>query len=126
MVRFLSSILHFLTRSKQFKQGKNYYVSTYLVLARLLWAQKNYEKLKSSLSCPNTLFGMLDSWLLYKFKMGVIDFNENLLDTYEHISDISNSSVTGFFNPFEKKNAWWALLMFPINVSSKAYKEKNA
>lgn len=116
MLRFVSSILYFLTRKKQFMQAKNYSATTYLVVTRLLWAQKNYQKLKSSLDCPNTVYGMLDTWLLYKFKMGLIDFNENLLETYDHISDISNSSATGFFNPFEQKYAWWAFLMFSINV----------
>lgn len=62
------------------------------------------------------MFGTLDSWLLYKLRSGT---SQNKY--VEHISDITNCSATGFYDPFTLNWGDWALKLFSINVRELCY-----
>lgn len=117
VIRGGSTVLYRVTGKKHFKQGKYFKLSTMMVAPRLLWVKTYNRNLKKSINHKGAFYGALETWLLYKLKTGLIDFNENLSELYEHVSDYSNSSVTGFFDPFSLSYAWWTFLAFKIEVS---------
>lgn len=87
-----------------------------MVAPRLLWVKNYNRNLKKAIAHKGAFYGALETWLLYKFKTGAVDYNEDISELYEHVSDYSNSSVTGFFDPFSLSYAWWAFLSFKIEV----------
>lgn len=78
---------------------------------------KNNKSLQDALKKNNAVFGTLDSWLLFRLKLGQSAFTKGSQEHYEHVSDISSCSATGFFDPFAMKWASWAFQMFPLEVS---------
>lgn len=78
---------------------------------------KNNKGLKDALKKNTAVFGTLDSWLLFRLRLGPSAFiKATNHENYEHISDISSCSATGFFDPFSMKWASWAFQMFPLEV----------
>lgn len=52
------------------------------------------------------MFGTLETWLLYKFSKSKL-----------HITDISNASATGFYDPFVCQwGGWAAALGIPLEI----------
>ena len=72
----------------------------------------NNIKLKRSVIEGKALFGTLDSWLLYKLRM-----SPNSEKHPEHISDITNASATGFYDPFDQAYSPWMLKEFGFDES---------
>lgn len=54
------------------------------------------EELKEALKNNTAYFGTLESWLLFKLRLGRHITGEPIMKDIEHISDISNCSATGF------------------------------
>lgn len=70
---------------------------------------RNNRKLKEAMLSSRAVFGTLDTFLLYKLK------NVNGLEKFEPITDITNASATGFFDPFTMKTIPMNLKYFKIN-----------
>jgi glycerol kinase len=64
---------------------------------------QNVEALKKAAKCQQVMFGTVDTWLLYKLTGGKL-----------HVTDVSNASATGFYDPFTMKWAYWVLRLFNI------------
>jgi len=73
------------------------------VTLRLVWMLQNVEALKKAAKCHQVMFGTVDTWLLYKLTEGKL-----------HVTDVSNASATGFYDPFTMKWAYWVLRLFNI------------
>lgn len=70
---------------------------------RFVWVLQNIPELKQAVQNKNALFGTVDSWLIYKFTSGRL-----------HVTDVSNASATGFFDPFISSWAAWAKIALKI------------
>lgn len=93
--------------------------STYFSCSKLRWFLDNEPKVKEAYEACDLMFGTVDTWLLY-----------NLTHNHSFISDITNSSRTGFMNLDtldydEEMLRYWDLNMKKINlpkiVSSSEY-----
>ncbi|XP_069674370.1 glycerol kinase 5 isoform X2 [Periplaneta americana] len=76
---------------------------TMKVTLRLVWALQNVKTLIDAAANHEAMFGTVDTWILYKLTGGRL-----------HVTDVSNASATGFFDPFTMKWANWALRLFQI------------
>ncbi|XP_025835698.1 putative glycerol kinase 5 isoform X2 [Agrilus planipennis] len=88
-LKFFSYCLYLTTRNQRYLAGSKLRISNLLVTFRLLWAIKNIPELKKCLEKNNVMFGTIETWLIYKFTKG---------KTY--VTDISNASATGLYDPF--------------------------
>nr|CAD7439505.1 unnamed protein product [Timema bartmani] len=70
---------------------------------RLVWALQNLESLKEAASQGQAMFGTVDTWLLYRLTAGRL-----------HVTDVSNASATGMYDPFTMDWGSWALQLFNI------------
>ncbi|CAO1315205.1 unnamed protein product [Diamesa tonsa] len=111
-IRIGASALHFITHKNKFKQGSSFKLTNNFVTPKLNWMINNNIKLKRSIIEGKALFGTLDSWLLYKLRM-----SPNSEKHPEHISDMTNASATGFYDPFEQAYAPWMLKEFGFDES---------
>jgi len=68
-----------------------------------VWVLQNVEALQKAAKCHQAMFGTVDTWLLYRLTGGKL-----------HITDVSNASATGFYDPFIMEWANWALKLFRI------------
>lgn len=103
------SVLHSVTRNARFLAGSVLKLMNTQITMRLLWVMQNNNEFQKAINNKTALFGTLESWLLYRFRQG-----NDRTKQVEHISDISNATATGFFDPFTLKWAGWALNMFSI------------
>lgn len=99
--------LYLLTRNPRYLTGSRLRIAPNHVTGRLIWALRNIPNLKVELENNNVMFGTIDSWLLYK-----------LTDRKLHVTDITNASATGFFDPFVSQWGSWAktLLGIPLRI----------
>ena len=67
---------------------------------RLLWALEKVPALRKAAESGDAMFGTLDTWLLYRLTGGA---------TY--VSEISNASATGLFDPFTVS---WGAFVFKM------------
>nr|CAD7455589.1 unnamed protein product [Timema tahoe] len=73
------------------------------VTMRLVWALQHLESLKEAASQGQAMFGTVDTWLLYRLTAGRL-----------HVTDVSNASATGMYDPFTMDWGSWALQLFNI------------
>nr|CAD7601262.1 unnamed protein product [Timema genevievae] len=73
------------------------------VTMRLVWALQHLESLKEAASQGQAMFGTVDTWLLYRLSAGRL-----------HVTDVSNASATGMYDPFTMDWGSWALQLFNI------------
>ncbi|KAK4884714.1 hypothetical protein RN001_000985 [Aquatica leii] len=99
--------LYLVTRNKRFLAGSSLKIANTQSTMRLVWVLKNIPQLKQAIENKNVMFGTVDTWLLYKFSGG-----------RKHITDITNASATGFYDPFVLSWAIWAkrVLNIPISI----------
>ncbi|KAK5648337.1 hypothetical protein RI129_003229 [Pyrocoelia pectoralis] len=81
--------IYLLTRNKRYLAGSKLKLANTQVTMRLLWALKNVRNVKHAVENGNAMFGTVDTWLIYKLTGG-----------RKHVTDITNASATGFFDPF--------------------------
>nr|CAD7572466.1 unnamed protein product [Timema californicum] len=74
-----------------------------MVTMRLVWALQHVESLKEAASQGQAMFGTVDTWLLYRLTAGRL-----------HVTDVSNASATGMYDPFIMDWGSWALKLFNI------------
>ncbi|XP_049278492.1 putative glycerol kinase 5 [Anopheles funestus] len=109
VIKLGASFLHFFTRSKRFLAGSVIKLMNPQVTLRLSWVLQNNPSLKEDLKTGNVLYGTIDSWLLYRLRQGT-----DPAGPVEHISDVTNCTSTGFYDPFGEEWAGWALSLFSI------------
>ncbi|KAJ4449775.1 hypothetical protein ANN_01179 [Periplaneta americana] len=95
--------LYTVSRSKRFLAGSVLKLMNSQVTLRLVWALQNVKTLIDAAANHEAMFGTVDTWILYKLTGGRL-----------HVTDVSNASATGFFDPFTMKWANWALRLFQI------------
>ncbi|CAH1966807.1 unnamed protein product [Acanthoscelides obtectus] len=88
--RFGALLIYWLTRNKKFGMGSKLKIMSSHVSGRFLWVLQNIESVKKALKSDNLMFGTLETWLIYK-----------LTGSCQYVTDISNASATGFYDPFD-------------------------
>ncbi|XP_055376205.1 putative glycerol kinase 5 [Condylostylus longicornis] len=106
IINNFSYFLYLITRSKRFLAASVLKMMNSQVTLRLVWQMENNSKLKDAINQKLALFGTLDSWLLYKLRKNSLD-----IEKFDHISDITSCTATGFFDPFTLQ---WSPLAFRI------------
>ncbi|XP_028403116.1 putative glycerol kinase 5 [Dendronephthya gigantea] len=98
--------LHLLSRRKQFLAASVINFSTQHVSTRLHWVIKNHKEAMKKVGEGSLLFATLDTWLLWKLTKG-----------HCHVTDYSNASSTGMFDPYVM--CWSSLMtsLFEIPLS---------
>lgn len=71
--------------------------------ARFAWMIQNNEELKRGIQNKTALFGTVDTWLLTKLRSGS-----------DHLTDVTNATATGFFDPFMGSWAGWSFAICGI------------
>lgn len=112
MINFGARFLHFFTRSKRFLAGSVIKMMNPQVTLRLVWILQNDVELQRDIKNGKVLYGTIDSWLLYRLRQGT-----DQTRSVEHISDVTNCSSTGFYDPFSQQWSGWALNWLSIKVS---------
>lgn len=80
------------------------------VTPRLLWVLENDNRVKEAVKKQDVLFGTLDSFLLYRLRQG------NELREVEHISEVTNCTATGIYDPFTLGWSTLADTLFPFKM----------
>ncbi|PJZ26633.1 glycerol kinase [Leptospira hartskeerlii] len=108
VIQFVSRILGTFT-------GNPMLIATYMLKfttdhasVRLKWVFDKNPELRKRAKKGEILFGTLDTWFVYKLTKGK-----------EHISDPSNATVTGMFNPFQLQ--WNAPLCGIFGIPTKIF-----
>jgi putative glycerol kinase 5 len=109
-LNFGAGMIYSVTRLNRFLAGSVIKLMNNQVTPRLLWMLENNLKLSEAVRKEDALFGTLDSYLLYRLRRG------KELRQVEHISDITNCTATGLFDPFTLKWASWAVAMFKFKL----------
>ncbi|EQA44011.1 putative glycerol kinase [Leptospira broomii serovar Hurstbridge str. 5399] len=109
-IQFVSRIAGAITRHPMM-------IATYLLKfttdhasVRLKWVFDTHPELLVRAKKGEILFGTLDTWFVYKLTKGKI-----------HITDASNATVTGMFNPFQLQ--WNAPLCLIFGIPTKIFPE---
>ncbi|XP_044734966.1 putative glycerol kinase 5 isoform X2 [Chrysoperla carnea] len=88
-IRTASYIMYLITKNRRYLAASVINFSCAQVTLRLLWVIQHCVKLKEAISKNRAMFGTIDSWLIYKLTNGRV-----------HVTDISNASATGMYDPF--------------------------
>ncbi|CAG9860986.1 unnamed protein product [Phyllotreta striolata] len=88
-LRWAAYFIYLGTCNKKFGMASKFMVRNNHVSGRFLWVLANIPSVKEAIKDDNLMFGTLDTWLLYKLTGG---------STY--VTDITNASSTGFYDPF--------------------------
>lgn len=107
-----AQIIHTLTGSKRFLAGSVLKLMNNQVTPRLKWVLENNVELKEAVNQNNALFGTLESFLLYRLRLGKDFHGRFITKDVEHISEITNCTATGFYDPFTLEWAEWAIKLF--------------
>lgn len=94
----VTSALYTITRVKRFLAGSVLKFMNTQSTARLAWMIQNNRDLKQGIARKTARFGTVDSWLLTKLRPSGA----------EHLTDITNATATGFFDPFIGTWAGWS------------------
>ncbi|XP_058460929.1 putative glycerol kinase 5 isoform X2 [Malaya genurostris] len=109
MLKLGARFLHFFSRSKRFLAGSVIKMMNPQVTLRLAWVLQNNADLQRDVKNGNVLYGTIDSWLLYRLRQGTDQSR-----IVEHVSDVTNCTSSGFYDPFGQEWAGWALNLFSI------------
>ncbi|XP_071518748.1 glycerol kinase 5 isoform X2 [Panulirus ornatus] len=89
MIRFVSSILYRILRSKRYLAASVLTFMNIQVNMRLKWVLENDQRVRELARKGHVMFGTIDTWLIYKLTEGKI-----------HATDYSNASGTALYDPF--------------------------
>ncbi|VEN36980.1 unnamed protein product [Callosobruchus maculatus] len=107
--RYAASLMYWLTGIKKFGMASKLKIMSSHVSGRFLWVLENMQAVRDALESDNLMFGTFDTWLIYK-----------LTGSRRHVTDISNASATGFYDPFDLNWGTVAkLLKIPIQCLPK-------
>ncbi|XP_067003206.1 putative glycerol kinase 5 isoform X2 [Anabrus simplex] len=106
-LRGTARCLYTATRSKRFLAASVLKLMNSQVTVRLMWALQNIADLKEAASKDLAMFGTVDTWLLYRLSGGKL-----------HVTDVSNASATGFYDPFimQWSGLSYSLFRFPASL----------
>lgn len=99
----MAGALYTVSRVKRFLAGSVLRFMNTQVTARFAWMIQNNDPLKMGIRDKRALFGTVDTWLLGK-----------LAPSAGHLTDITNATATGFFDPFMGSWAGWAFVICGI------------
>ena len=102
----IAGVVYSVTRLPRLLAGSVLKLMNNQVTPRLLWFLENNEKLREAVNRDDALIGTLDSYLLFRLRSG------KALNKVEHISDITNCSATGLYDPFTLNWAGWSSMLF--------------
>eukprot|EP01091_Cochliopodium_minus_P011764 TRINITY_DN3427_c0_g1_i1.p1 TRINITY_DN3427_c0_g1~~TRINITY_DN3427_c0_g1_i1.p1 ORF type:complete len:514 (-),score=155.67 TRINITY_DN3427_c0_g1_i1:31-1572(-) len=88
-INTISNILHFASRSDQFKAGSMFKFSTWMSCSKVSWVLKNIPEAEKLAKEDKLRFGGNECWLLWKLTGGKV-----------WATDVSHFSTTGFWDPF--------------------------
>ncbi|KAK3699395.1 hypothetical protein QZH41_018550 [Actinostola sp. cb2023] len=105
-----SKFLHMISRRKKFLLGSVINFSPQHASMRLDYVLKHHNELRRKAENGSLLFATIDTWLLWK-----------LTRNRHHITDYSNASSTGMFDPFvlEWSSLLTSLLNIPVSILPK-------
>nr|CAH7718869.1 unnamed protein product [Callosobruchus chinensis] len=107
--RHAALLMYWLTGIKKFGMASKLKIMSSHVSGRLLWVLQNIQAVRDALESDNLMFGTFDTWLIYK-----------LTGSCKYVTDISNASATGFYDPFDLNWGTVAkLLKIPIQCLPK-------
>ena len=98
--RALMKAAHLITQNERYLAASIYTLSNEMTTCRLLWALENVPALGKATESGDAVFGTLDTWLVHKLTGG---------GTY--VTEISNASGTGLFDPFTVS---WGAFVFKM------------
>ncbi|XP_057669568.1 putative glycerol kinase 5 [Diorhabda carinulata] len=88
-LRWVAYFIYLGTFNKKYGMASKLQVRNNHVSGRLLWVFENVKSVKQALLENNLMFGTVDTWLIYKLTGGM-----------SYVTDITNASSTGFYDPF--------------------------
>ncbi|XP_070537674.1 glycerol kinase 5-like isoform X2 [Ptychodera flava] len=102
-----AKFLHLITRQNRWKMASVFKFSTQQAVVRLGWFLNDNPEIKRRAAAGEILFGTIDTWLIWKLTGG-----------RKHVTDYSNASATGMFDPFVMSWNWiyFTLLGLPLCV----------
>ncbi|CAH1393846.1 unnamed protein product [Nezara viridula] len=103
LFKLFSRCLFFITRNPRFLFGSSYKLTNAQIAPRLLWVITHNHQVANDLCKNSVAFGTIDTWLLYKFSGKKL-----------HVTDVSNASATGLFDPFLLTWSSWPFKLFDI------------
>lgn len=108
MLNKSSSLLHFFAKpfTRRFLAGAVVKAKTGMAVPRFLWLREKLG-IKSETEKGNIIWGCLDSWIIRKMNAG------NLT---EHISEITNSTGSGVYDPFTL--GWSPIVLAVFGISA--------
>ncbi|XP_067669796.1 putative glycerol kinase 5 [Haliotis asinina] len=98
-----SKFLHVFTRKNRFLAASVLKFMSKQVTMRLLWALDNIPELRKRAFEDQVMFGCIDTWLLYC-----------LTGKKVHVTDYSNASCTGLYDPFQVE--WSKIVCNMVNI----------
>lgn len=108
LLRLGSQILYTFTRKKRYVASSVFKFMNQQITLRLVWALQNVPGLQEAVNNGNAVFGGVDCWLLYKL-------------TGRHITDASNASATGIYDPFTM--SWSGILINILKLPHSIFPE---
>ncbi|OZC10134.1 hypothetical protein X798_02724 [Onchocerca flexuosa] len=105
-INLIGYILHKLTRSRRYMAVRIFSFLNAMVTHRFLITLAENEEMQRLLKQGKLAFGCLDTWLIYKLSGGVVC-----------VSEPSNASSTGLFDPYTMEWAYWLLQFFSFPTS---------
>ncbi|GAB0092823.1 Glycerol kinase [Sergentomyia squamirostris] len=109
----VAKFLYLITRNKRFLAGSVMKFMNSQVTVRLAWMIRNNDDLKKAIQNKSALFGTIDTWLLHKFRQGHRDYDKTTID---HITDITNATATGLYDPFQLNWADWSFSLYGLSL----------
>ncbi|XP_055682185.1 putative glycerol kinase 5 isoform X1 [Lutzomyia longipalpis] len=109
----VSKFLYMITRNKRFLAGSVMKFMNSQVTVRLAWMIRNNDDLRKAIQNKSALFGTIDTWLLHKFQQGLNECNKKPID---HITDVTNASATGLYDPFQLNWAEWSFSLYGLTA----------
>lgn len=106
-INVIGFVLHLLTRAARFKAARIFSFLNAMVTHRLMVTLAEDKEMQRLLRHGQLAFGCLDTWLIYKLSSGTI-----------HITEPSNASSTGLFDPYVMDWGYniLSLISFPLSV----------
>ncbi|GJQ66308.1 hypothetical protein Trydic_g4353 [Trypoxylus dichotomus] len=103
-------LLYLLGRRDRYLMGSRFKLSTIQCTSRLLWVLQNIPEVRRAADNHNLCFGTIDTWLLHKLTGGT-----------KFLSEVSNASSTGLFDPFIMK--WSEIPKLLMGIPKHIYPE---
>ncbi|VDK68726.1 unnamed protein product [Anisakis simplex] len=109
-MNIFGSVAHFFTRIQRFKAFRMFQFLGGFVTHRLMVTIQENAEMQNLLTSDKLMYGCLDTWLIHKLTKGAV-----------HVTEPSNSSTTGLYDPYMMN--WGHMLLriisFPVSLLPK-------